>query len=195
MTGCGHSNNTLTNCDNSKNYATNEIKITAQVESQKQNFIQIINSNRGIIRSLCKAYYASYEDQRDALQDIILQLWKSFDTFRGESEISTWIYRVSLNTLLAKVRKERSQIVTEPLLISDQSTPMAMADDDREILNIVVRSLKDVDKAIVILFLEGYKNKEISKMLDLTATNVSTRLNRVKTELKTKFKNYRYEFK
>ena len=165
------------------------------MELQKQNFIRIINGNQGIVKSLCKAYYTSYEDQRDAYQDIILQLWKSFDTFRGESELSTWIYRVSLNTLLTKVRKERNKIITEPLLISDLITPIAMADDDRALLSIVIQSLKDVDKAIVILYLEGYKNKEISQILDLTPTNVSTRLNRVKTELKAKFKNHGYEFK
>lgn len=162
------------------------------MESQKQNFIRTINCHQGIVKSLCKAYYASYEDQKDAFQDIILQLWKSFDTFRGESALSTWIYRVSLNTLLAKVRKEKNKIITAPLLLSD---PMAMADDDRELLGIVLHALKDMDKAIVILYLEGYKNKEISQMLDLTPTNVSTRLNRVKADLKAKFKNYRYEFK
>ena len=162
---------------------------------QKQNFIRIINGNQGIVKSLCIAYYTSFEDQKDAYQDIILQLWKSFGTFRGESELSTWIYRVSLNTLLAKVRKERNKIITEPLLISDLISPNAMADDDRELLSIVIQSLKDIDKAIVILYLEGYKNKEISQILDLTTTNISTRLHRVKTELKAKFKNHRYEFK
>jgi RNA polymerase sigma-70 factor, ECF subfamily len=165
------------------------------VESQKQNFIRIIKVNQGIVKSLCKAYYASYEDQKDAYQDIILQLWKSFDTFRGESELSTWIYRVGLNTLLAKVRKERNEIITEPLIISESISSSAMADDDKELLSLVIQSLKDVDKAIVILYLEGYKNKEISQILDTTPTNVSTRLNRVKTELKAKFKNYGYEFK
>jgi len=165
------------------------------VKSQKQDFIRIINDNHGIVRSLCKAYYTDYEDQRDAYQDIILQLWKSFDTFRGESERSTWIYRVSLNTLLAKVRNERNQVITEPLLIPDLVKPIALADDDRELLRILLQSLKEVDKAIVILYLEGYKNKEIAQILDLTSTNVSTRLNRVKTELKAKFKNHGYEFK
>jgi RNA polymerase sigma-70 factor, ECF subfamily len=165
------------------------------VELQKQNFIRIINDNQGIVKSLCKAYYTRYEDQKDAYQDIVLQLWKSFDTFRGDSQLSTWIYRVSLNTLLTKVRNERNKIITEPLFISDLTTPMVMADDDRELLRMVMLSLKDIDKAIVILYLEGYKNKEIAHMLDLTPTNVSTRLNRVTTELKAKFKNSRYELK
>ncbi len=165
------------------------------MELQKQNFIRIIKGNQGIVKSLCKAYYASYEDQKDAYQDIILQLWKSFSTFRGESEVSTWIYRVSLNTLLTKIRKEKNKIITEPLFISNQITSNVMVDDDRELLNTVIRSINGINKAIVILFLEGYKNKEISQILDITPTNVSTRLNRVKTDLKAKLKIYRNEFK
>lgn len=164
------------------------------MELQKQNFIRIINSNQGIVKSLCKAYYTSHDDQKDAFQDIILQLWKSFDTFRGDSEISTWIYRVSLNTLLAKARKDRNKIMTESLAL-DLIKPIAMVDGDRELLALIIQSLKDIDKAIFILYLEGYKNKEISKMLSITPTNVSTRLNRVKSELKTKFKNHCHELR
>jgi RNA polymerase sigma-70 factor (ECF subfamily) len=72
---------------------------------------------------------------------------------------------------------------------------MAMADCDLELLHMVIQSLKDLDKAIVILYLEGYQNKEISKILNLTPTNVSTRLNRVRAELKVKLKNQPYEFR
>jgi RNA polymerase sigma-70 factor (ECF subfamily) len=70
-----------------------------------------------------------------------------------------------------------------------------MADSDMELLHMVIQSLKDVDKAIVILYLEGYKNKEISSILNFTPTNISTRLNRVRAELKAKFKSQLYEFK
>jgi RNA polymerase sigma-70 factor, ECF subfamily len=162
---------------------------------QKRNFIRIIDANQGIIKSLCKAYYQRADDQKDAFQDIVLQLWKSFETFRGESEISTWIYRVSLNTVLTKVRNEKRKIATESIGASELSISMAMADGDLELLHNVIQSLKDLDKAIVILYLEGYKNKEISNMLNLTTTNVSTRLNRVRGELKTKFEKQHYEFK
>lgn len=165
------------------------------MERNKRNFIRVIESNQGIIKSLCKAYYPGYEDQKDVFQDIVLQLWKSFETFRGESQLSTWIYKVSLNTILAKVRQEGRQIFTESIDSSEPIFSTAMADDDVELLNRVIQSLKGLDKAIVILFLEGYKNKEIAQMLNLTATNVSTRLNRVKAELKTKFRNQPYEFK
>jgi len=165
------------------------------LELQKENFLRVIDANKGIIKSLCSAYYMSSEDQKDAFQDIVLQLWKSFETFRGLSEISTWIYRVSLNTLLTKIKKEKRKISTESIGASELSISMGMADGDIELLNIVMQSLKDLDKAIVILYLEGYKNREISQILTLTPTNVSTRLNRVRAELKAKFKSQHYEFR
>lgn len=162
---------------------------------QKRNFIRVIESNQGIIKSLCKAYYPNYEDQQDVFQDIILQLWKSFETFRGDSQISTWIYKVSLNTILVKVRNAKKKIVTESIGCSEPSFSNVLVDDGLEFLNLVIQSLEGLDKAIVILYLEGYKNKEIAQMLNLTPTNVSTRLNRVRTELKAKFKNQQHEFK
>ena len=164
------------------------------MEPRKRDFIQIVESNQGIIKSLCKAYYLSCDDQKDAFQDIVLQLWKSFGTFRGESKVSTWIYSVSLNTILTKVRNEKRKIITESIS-SEQTFSHAMADDDSELLKMVLQLLSGLDKAIVILYLEGYKNKEISDLLNLTPTNVSTRLNRVKGVLKAKFKNHHYEFK
>lgn len=165
------------------------------MEPHKRNFIRTIEANQGIIKSLCNAYYVSHEDQKDVFQDIVLQLWKSFETFRGESEISTWIYRVSLNTILTKVRNEKKKIATESIGSSELKFQHAMADNDTELLNIVLESLKGLDKAIVILYLEGYKNKEISQMLNITPTNVSTRLNRVKACLKSKFTNHHYELR
>jgi len=165
------------------------------LELKKQNFIQIVKGNQGIIKSLCKAYCINADDQKDAFQDIVLQLWKSFESFRGECAISTWIYRVSLNTLLAKVRKEKKKFATESISASEQYVSNAMADGDVELLNIVIQSLNGLDKAIVILYLEGYKNNEISQMLNLTSTNVSTRLYRIRSELKVKFKNHYHEFK
>ena len=154
---------------------------------EKRHFIQIINNNKGTIRSLCKVYYANSEDRKDAFQDIVLQLWKSFDTFRGESEISTWIYRVSLNTLLTKKRGDKKSISIAPLDTPHQDICTAKADDNVELLYIIIQSLKDIDKAIIVLHLEGYRNKEIAEMLKMSQTNVATRFNRLKSQLTKKF--------
>ncbi len=158
------------------------------MELKKRDFIQIIDKNNGVIRSLCRVYYVSHEDQKDAFQDIVLQLWKSFDTFRGESQISTWIYAVSLNTLLAKNRKDKKNVITAPLDTCHNIVSSALADDDLELLSIILQSLKDLDKAILVLHLEGYRHKEIADILKVSASNVSTRFNRIKSQLKTKLK-------
>jgi RNA polymerase sigma-70 factor (ECF subfamily) len=159
------------------------------MELKKQNFIQIINENRGTIRSLCKIYYGSNEDQKDAFQDVILQLWKSFDTFRGESEISTWVYRVSLNTILTKIKKEKKSVPVGPIDLHHLYISNAKADDNVELLFIIIQSLKEIDKAIIVLHLEGYQNIEIAEILNMSPTNVGTRFNRVKSQLKMKFNN------
>lgn len=157
------------------------------MELEKKNFVRIIQANQGTIRSLCKIYYGSDEDQKDAFQDIILQLWKSFHSFRGESEINTWIYRVSLNTLLTKVRKDKRSVAAESMDTPHHYISSAKADDNIELLSIIIQSLKDLDKAIMVLHLEGYKNREMAEILKLSPTNIGTRLSRIKSELKKKF--------
>ena len=163
------------------------------MELKKRNFLQVINTHRGTIRSLCKVYFADREDQKDAFQDIVLQLWKSYDSFRGEAEVGTWIYRVGLNTLLSKVRKETRRVAAEPLDASHIYLSHGLADDNVELISMLLQSLKDVDKAIVILYLEGYGNKEIAKILKLSQSNVGTRFNRIKAQLKVKFNQNSHE--
>jgi RNA polymerase sigma-70 factor, ECF subfamily len=159
------------------------------MELKKLNFIQVVNENRGIIRSLCRVYYGRNEDQKDAFQDVILELWKSFDTFRGESKISTWIYRVSFNTILNKIRRDKKSVSVESIDTPHFYISDFKADDHVELLSIIIQSLKDIDKAIVVLYLEGYRNMEIAEILKLTPTNVATRFNRIKSLLKMKFNN------
>ncbi len=165
------------------------------MELNKQNFIQLINANRGTIRSLCQAYFRGDEDQKDAFQDIILQLWKSFESYEGRAAVNTWIYKVSLNTLLTKIRKEKKSVAAEPIDTGHYYISQAKADDHVELLSLILQSLKETDKALVILHLEGYQNKEIADILNLSPSNVSTRFNRLKNHLKLKFKPKPHETK
>lgn len=167
------------------------------MDSFKKDFLRIIDQNQAIINSLCAIYFRTVDDHNDTRQDIILQLWKSFPSFRGQSKVSTWIYRVSLNTILNKIKIEKRELqkisidpVHEYKLISSRNF-----DDDIEQLKQMIQSLRELDKAIVILHLEGYKNKEIAPMLGLSPSNISTRLNRIKTELKTKFRIINHEIR
>ncbi len=165
--------------------------------ASKENFVQIIDRYQGIINSLCYVYYPNRDDQQDTRQDIILRLWKSFSSFKHESKISTWIYRVSLNTILAKRRKEKKIPQRESLEQVAVAGEIAahLADDDLQQLKCMINTLKDVDKAIIVLYLEGCEHKEIASILALTPTNISTRMNRIKSKWKEKFKPGHYDLR
>ncbi len=156
------------------------------MELKKQHFLKSIENSKGIILSLCRVYFLDSEDQKDAFQDVILQLWKSFDSFRGDSELNTWVYTISLRTILNKIRKSKKSVAHDRL-DGNLAVAIPLADDNKELLNIIIQQLNEDDKALVVLFLEGYKNKEIAEILEITPTNVSTRLNRIKSQLKLKY--------
>ena len=165
--------------------------------ANKTHFVKVIQEHQGIINSICRIYYMDIEDIKDARQDIILQLWKSLPTFRNDSKISTWIYKVALNTILSKVKKEQNNSSKELLSESHLNSPDNKLDtnDDIHQLLFLVNQLEATDKALMILHLEGYTNKEIAETLKLTATNISTRMNRVKTKLKEAFSTVSHELR
>ncbi|MBX2844112.1 MAG: RNA polymerase sigma factor [Flammeovirgaceae bacterium] len=115
-------------------------------------------------------------------------MWKSFNSFRGEAKISSWIYKVSLNTILSKRKKEQKQPDKESISSFHENKLISScnSDDDLQFLKSLMWNLKDLDRAIIVLFLEGYKNKEISQILGLSTSNISTRMNRIKMKLKSK---------
>lgn len=154
----------------------------------KEQFVQLIQEHQNIITSLCKIYYAEEEDQKDTRQDILLQLWKSIPNFRNECKISTWIYKVALNTILSKAKKEKRNIATEPLVNDFESSGSVFFDDEVKQLQHIISMLNHLDKAIVVLYLEGYSNKEIAATLNFTETNISTRFNRIKIRLQKIYK-------
>ena len=165
-------------------------------EDYKEQFLQTVQSNQGIINSICRVYYPRVEDQKDARQEIILQLWKAFPSFRGAAKVSTWIYKVALNTILNQLKKKTIKweaTADANSLIDLQDAPIV--DDDIQQLQQIISLLKAEDKALVILYLEGYNHKEIGATLNTSPTNISTRLNRIKKRLKTLYKKYNHELK
>ncbi len=164
-------------------------------EDVKKEFVEIIQANQGIINSICRIYFLTQEDQKDARQEIILQLWKSFFSFKGDSKISTWIYKVALNTVLKQKRKlDNKSIEIEPQRVANLLV-QANLDDDFQQLQQLISLLQAEEKALVILHLEGYNHKEIGHALNISPTNVSTRLNRIRTKLKSLYKKYTHESK
>lgn len=154
--------------------------------NQQKEFVQLIAAQQKLIHSVCCLYYASAEDRKDLFQEIVLQLWKSYPAFHFQSKPSTWIYRVALNTVFSRIRKDKSRPVNEPL--AEQSLQVAATetletDEAVESLHRAIEQLSDIDRAIMLLYLEECSYEEIAGLLKLTRTNVSTRINRIKTRL------------
>lgn len=162
--------------------------------ASKTDFLKMIDIHKGILHSLCSIYYPSVEDQKDIRQDIVLQLWKAFPSFRAEAQSGTWLYRVALNTILNKKKQEARRPDHDSLNGMEQLSfnTVTQTDDDLQLLKQIIAQLPDLEKAIMVLHLEGYQNKEIAQMLDLSASNVSTRMHRIKARLKETFKSQPY---
>lgn len=150
----------------------------------KEKFVQIVNENQGIIYKVSKIYRDTKEDQEDLFQEIVLQLWKAYPKFRGESKVSTWIYRIALNTSIATFRKNKIVIdYIEKIPDTEIHSKEKEASDNEEKMFIALRKLKDVEKAIISLYLEGYSHKEIAELIGITENYVGVKFNRIKNKL------------
>jgi RNA polymerase sigma factor (sigma-70 family) len=163
-------------------------KITLQEE-----FVKLIATQQKLIHSLCSLYFSRHEDRKDMFQEIVLQLWKAYPSFNRQSKVSTWIYRISLNTVFAKLRKEKSRPKNEPYSeyayqISGSDNSIELTEATEELYRAIAQ-LSDVDKALIMLYLEEHSYDEMAGMLNLSRTNVSTRINRIKTKLEKLLKN------
>lgn len=155
-------------------------------------FISVIDKHKGIIHKIANAYAKTAESKKDLTQEVILQLWKSFDNYNPQYQYSTWIYKVALNVSLAWSRKEhnRSKILNplhEDLVHVSATDEPAQTEADFSRLSQFIAELKELDRAILLLYLEQKTQKEMAEITGLTETNISTRINRIKTTLKQKF--------
>jgi len=154
----------------------------------EKEFLHIITENQGIIHKVCSIYCDSEEDRRDLFQEILVQLWKSFPSFRNESKFSTWMYRVALNTAITSFKKEKRQpdkigIAYENLHLAEELYDTG-TDDQIKILNKAVSQLTGIEKSIILLFLEDKKYEEIAEITGITQNYVRVKMNRIKKKLK-----------
>ena len=148
-------------------------------------FAQTVREHKGTIYTVCYMFSNNPEEVADLFQEILINLWKGFAKFRGDSNIRTWIYRVSLNTCISSERKKSRKIETLPLtmdinLFSD-------SDDDTKQIQLLrnrINKLGPFDRAIVLLWLENLSYDEIGAIVGISAKNVSIRLVRIKDQLK-----------
>lgn len=163
----------------------------------EQEFLSKIEKHQGIIYKVSRMYMDNEVDQEDLYQEIVYQLWKSYKSFRGDSQFSTWMYRVSLNTAISFFKKEKKQKeIEDKFKIQDNAEEIDTNEnpDKLDFLYKAINQLNDVDKALIFLYLEGLSHKEIGNNLGISEGNARVRLNRIKTKLEKTIKKYGYEF-
>jgi len=141
----------------------------------------------GIIIKICRAYTDSQEDFEDYYQEVCLQVWRTKDQFRGESKWSTWVYRLSLNICLTMIKKKKNN---RQHTVSDYEVPVATEDNHAfsdESLNLLydaIKQLSEIDRAVILLYLEERPYKEIGEIIGTSHNNIAVRITRIKERLK-----------
>lgn len=160
------------------------VKNIYAMSQKEQEFTIIIEQHRSTIYSVCFMFAKSSNEADDLFQEILIRLWQGFDNFRHESKLSTWVWRVSLNTCISADRKlkhhKEAAIDFGRNLYHDSDTESRQA----QMLHERIQRLQPFDRAIVLLWLESMSYEEIAAIVGITPKNVSVRLYRIKEELK-----------
>lgn len=167
------------------------------METKEKHFLQLLNENKGILFKICKIYEDDADDRNDLLQEMTLQLWLAFDSFRGESKFSSWMYRVALNTAIVFFKKQKRRPDNEQLPGNFEQIDDDLNSEKEEQLALfykAVQQLDKVEKALIYLYMENQTHEEIAENLGITAVNARVRLNRIKNKLKEIIKNISYEY-
>ncbi len=162
------------------------------MQNNKEEFIKRIDEHKLIIYKICNSYCKNQYDRDDLAQEITYQLWKSFNHFNGAVKFSTWMYRVALNVAITFYRKTKTgeaiiKLAEPDTEIEDSKEDTADLEKNIYTLQQFLNELKELDKALMILYLEEKAYSEIAEILGITETNVATRISRVKDKLKQKF--------
>jgi RNA polymerase sigma-70 factor (ECF subfamily) len=165
---------------------------TNETNSPKTDFIVMIEKRKGLIYKIANAYSRSSEDLEDLVQEIILQLWSSFGNYDPKFKITTWIYRIALNVSITHyrkdvVRKKYTIPMTEQFIESSYTEKDNQADDIRQ-LKKFIQELDEMNRALMILYLDGNSHQEISNVLNISVSNAGTKISRIKEKLREKFK-------
>jgi RNA polymerase sigma-70 factor (ECF subfamily) len=158
------------------------------VRDARHAFIDRLNEHRGILSRVANAYCRNPADRDDLVQDIVVQLWRAHPRFDGRSSFSTWAYRIAVNVAISfcrgQTRKKRDVVATEPAAFDRFAAHEAEADDQLAQLRALVDGLDELNRALMILYLDDRSYAEIAEILGISETNVATKIARIKQKLK-----------
>lgn len=159
----------------------------------QEEFVRQVQANQGILQKICRLYGQTQPDREDLFQEIVVQLWRALPKFEGQSKFSTWLYRVALNTAISDFRKKRRTLPVSETVVESLEIKSELGEVDKEenlnTLYVAISRLPEVDKAIVMLYLEDKSYEEMEDILGISANNLRVKMNRVKEKLRQLTKN------
>lgn len=155
------------------------------MNNTEKEFVGMVRTYERVIYKVCYLYTTPNASLSDLYQEVVLNLWKAYPNFRAECKVSTWIYRIALNTCISFIRKEKN--IPEIVNLT-QDLDCTEEDDEtqqmlRQLYHLINR-LGQLEKSIILLYLEEKSYEEIAEITGLTVTNVATRLSRIKDKLR-----------
>ena len=166
--------------------------------NKKEQFIRTIDEHKKIIYKIVNSYCKNKEDRKDLEQEIIIQLWNSFDNYNSDYKYSTWMYRIALNVAISFYRKEKKWSIKNDFYNEESIFKIEKEDTSEEqteldfhlkLLQGFIHNLNELNKALMLLYLEEKSYEEIAEILGITKTNVATKISRIKLKLKKEFQN------
>ncbi len=157
------------------------------IEKEEEKFIQIIQVHKAKIARICKAYAIQPLDPQDLFQEVVCEIWKSLASFKGKSELGTWVYRVALNVCYRAHHKNKiknQQTIHLEGVKFEISSPQESPNEMKyQILRECITKLEEVDRSIIMLYLEELPYKDIADIVGLSANNIAVRVKRIKPKL------------
>ena len=155
-----------------------------------KKFLELIEENKRIIFKICNSYCPNKDEREDLAQEIVYNLWKSFQSFNSNLKFSTWMYRIALNVAISFYRKEKRLAphvsISENLIVLEENANKE-TDNNLTLLLQFINELKEIDKSIMLLYLDDKSYKEIAEITGISESNVATKISRIKDRLKSNF--------
>jgi len=158
--------------------------------------VKLVQEHRSLLYKVCRVYCFTEADRQDLFQEMVIQLWRSYPTFRGESKFSTWLYRIALNTAISDLRKQNRR----PSTTSTDDIPPSLPDltwpgeeeEQLQQLYTAINKLSDVEKALVMLYLEDRSYEEMEEIMGINQNNLRVKMNRIREKLRKMTKEATY---
>jgi len=164
--------------------------------AKEKEFLELLRQHEGLIHKICHVYAADVLAKQDLFQEIVIQLWKSFDGFRNESKISTWMYRIALNTALTDQRRSKTKVSLSfsGFVLEDkvEENDSSNHQENISLLYGAISKLTEVEKAIVMLYLDDKSYEEMEEVLGISQGTLRVKMNRIKEKLRQMTKENQY---